>query len=329
MLREDSDLASQWRALPKEKKDELMRSGTVLHKEAMKAGMMAIITLKKEEMDESFKKNKAKAKPISLLRNEGYSEEELAAVKRNCEKEWLPEVEAWGYYVNVKERGNLERTQKSWIEVLQQDPETYESYGGEEAENEEAESVEDEEPPPTHLGIRSHGQSSASGAARPNPLPGPPKTPPPPPPPPPPKAAAMVRGAPVLIPVKLEPPPAKTPMVLPQPAPQKGTRWSKNNIKKNARKYVGEAQVLIRELEDMINVDCQNPNIYKEVPGFIFAEAQAAVQTVETLSAGWLQVLKDGDAPERESEAEAKLKGAEAAADRLKKMLTMIKDRVA
>eukprot|EP00969_Alexandrium_andersonii_P202442 8944964-Alexandrium_andersonii.AAC.1 len=79
----------------------------------------------------------------------------------------------------------------------------------------------------------------------------------------------------------------------------------------------------------MINVDCQNPNIYKEVPGFIFAEAQAAVQTVETLSAGWLQVLKDGDAPERESEAEAKLKGAEAAADRLKKMLTMIKDRVA
>ena len=71
-------MASQWRALPKEKQDELMRSGAVFHKEAMKAGMLSVIT---QEMDESFKNNKAKAKPPSLLRKEAKPPSLLAMIK--------------------------------------------------------------------------------------------------------------------------------------------------------------------------------------------------------------------------------------------------------
>jgi hypothetical protein len=74
----------------------------------MAVEMKTFITMKKSSKSSSSKGVNGKGRPLSILKNEGYTSEQLANIEKSAEKEWDAVLGSYVYYVDNQERGQNE-----------------------------------------------------------------------------------------------------------------------------------------------------------------------------------------------------------------------------
>ena len=104
------ELKACWKELTPGEKLELQGLGS----KDLKLHLEKKVTFSKVEQELKKKGLAEKAKPLSILRAEGYSEAELDNIKANCETKWNAKIGAMTYYVGQHQRSNFSNTERNF-----------------------------------------------------------------------------------------------------------------------------------------------------------------------------------------------------------------------